>query len=382
MISDAALIDLRARNPVSDLAGKWVRLRRKGRGFVGPCPICSTSADSRTAARFECDDEGWRCAVCHSGGDVIRLVMLREGRAFLDAVKWLGGAQEVDPESAARREAEAAAKRARREKDAVRYRENERRRLFRLWGEGKPVAGSIVEAYLARRGVAAPAGACLRAHDHAPYFEDLAGGKRREIWRGPAMLAAILGPDGRFAGLHQTWIDLDQPKGKLGLAHPETGEILPAKKVRGTMKAGRIELARLDAPARLVIGEGIETVLTAWMALGATGRDISATAFWSGVALGNLGGAAEESVPHPTLKTETGRARRVPGPVPDMAEPSIPIPASVREVVVLGDGDSDPFATRQTLERACARFAHGAVGRRVRIAWPPAGHDFNDLLVA
>jgi hypothetical protein len=48
--------------------------------------------------------------------------------------------------------------------------------------------------------------------------------------------------------------------------------------------------------------------------------------------------------------------------------------------VLLGDGDSDPFLTECALRRATARWS--TPHRRVRTAFAPSGHDFNDLLGA
>ncbi|MBL3587775.1 hypothetical protein JMM61_20930, partial [Rhodovulum sulfidophilum] len=41
----------------------------------------------------------------------------------------------------------------------------------------------------------------------------------REIHRGPAMVALVQAPGGRGSGIHRTWLDLDQPKGKAVIAH-------------------------------------------------------------------------------------------------------------------------------------------------------------------
>lgn len=383
MISDAALDDLRRRNPVNTLAGKWVRLRRGGKGrMVGPCPMHSRDPNAKDSTSFECWADGWVCVTCHDGGDVIRLVMLREGKSFIDAVDWLGGAQEIDPAEAARREQEAARKRAKADADAARFREAERERVYAHWCDAVPLPGTPAADYLAVRGVEAPAGAHLRFHPQMPYFADIArpdGRSRREvIHTGWAMLAAILGPDGRFSGLHTTYIDLAQPKGKLALFHPQTGEALPAKKVRGSKQGGRIELLRNPGATRLYAGEGIETVLTVYRALARAGRLRGNEAFWSSVDLGNLGGKAADTVPHPTLTTPSGRAKRVPGPVPEASAPAIFIPDHVTELVLLADGDSDRFFTEAAMERAKAK--HARPGRTVRIAWPPAGRDFNDMV--
>jgi hypothetical protein len=116
------------------------------------------------------------------------------------------------------------------------------------------------------------------------------------------------------------------------------------------------------------------------MGLVSTGRDLSSTAFWSACNLGNLGGGAAGTVPHPTRRGPGGRPERVPGAVPDLAAPAIAIPDSVTDLVLLGDTTSDPFTTRLALARATARYARP--GRTVRVAWAPQGEDFDDPLRA
>jgi hypothetical protein len=191
------------------------------------------------------------------------------------------------------------------------------------------------------------------------------------------MVAPIIRADGKFSGLHFTWIDLDQASGKASITDPETGEPLPAKKVRGSKNGGTIPLVTAAPMTRLIIGEGIETVLSAWLALHEAGRDLGTTAFWSAVDLGNLGGKAAGTITNPELVDARGRARRMPGPEPDLASPAI-MPDSVEDVVLLGDGDSDRVLTECALRRAAARW--GNERRWVRVAWAPVGCDFNDVL--
>lgn len=388
MISPAALADLRERNPVTEVAGKWVGLRRatrKGR-MVGPCPIHSLDRRAKDSTSFECWADGWVCARCQDGGDVIRLVQLTERLGFREAVDWLGGAQEMDPAEAERREREARARWAAEDAKNAAFREDERRRCWEFWQAGRALAGTPVEAYLRDiRKVDWPAGAALRAHPAMPMLECETDERGRKNWRrlheGPAMLAAIVGPDGRFSGLHITWIDLAAPKGKLALHHPDTGEMLPAKKVRGSKAGGHIELLRHASPRCLVIGEGIETVLTVYTALRLAGRPMDGMAFWTSVDLGNLAGKAplDSRVPHPSERTPAGRVKQIPGPEPDFDAPAVTIPDSVTDLRLLGDGDSDPFATRLTMARAERR--HMRTGRRVLTAWPPAGLDFNSMVM-
>jgi hypothetical protein len=380
MISQNALNQLKAAHPVDVIAGEWVHLRRQGRKLAGPCPICSRDGQAKDDKRFVVfeDRESWGCAACGGGGDVIALVRGREGLDFLAAIEWLGGAREVDPETAKQREREREQRRLEHERRENTFRERERRVCWGIWSEAVPIAGSTAEAYLRLRGLTRlPERAQLRCIEDMPYY--LTGDDRAEIiHRGPAMAAAIVGPTGLFAGIHLTYIDLATPKGKVELRHPATGEPLDAKKSRGSKAGGHVVLTAPAFPEELVTGEGIETTAAVWLALTESGRDLSRTAFWPALDLGNLAGAAAESVPHPILKDEGGRPRRFPGPVPDLARPALAIPDSVKRLVLLGDGDSEPFMTRCALARAGVRYARE--GRSVRVAWAPDGNDFGDLV--
>lgn len=426
----AADIDaIKRDNSCAALAGEWVALRRKGRAgnFIGPCPFCSEDLQSRTAPRFECNSEKWVCAVCADGGDVIRLVARRNGlddkKDFAAVLELLGGSRQAEdtPETAKR--AGGAAYRAGKpmesqpvawgdslrlayfvgwkaaaEQAAVndRYRERERKSLYRnYWLNAKPFPETPVAEYLARRRLTVPANAPIRYLANCTLFAD---GKEREpvvAHKGPAMVCPIMGPDPlstpaqlaagegyRFNGLHFTWIDLDQPKGKAIVRHPHTGEDLPSKKSRGSKQGGYIELGCADPrqARRIICGEGIENTLAAFTALAAAGRDLHATNFRCAIDLGNLAGKSIDRLQHPTQKTSAGRARSIPGPTPDLSSRAMPMPAGVTEIVWMCDGDSDPLTTRNAMARAAAR--HVRPGLTQRFAWPGEGLDWNDRVMS
>ena len=77
-ISASAIADLELRNPCDATASQW-ETAQAWQKFVGPCPLHSADPEARDSISFECDAEGWVCAVCHDGGDVLRLVALRHG---------------------------------------------------------------------------------------------------------------------------------------------------------------------------------------------------------------------------------------------------------------------------------------------------------------
>lgn len=362
------------------------RVKASRNECVGPCPVCGGTdrfSVSRRKNLFHCRGSG-------RGGDAIALTEYLTGADFAGAVAAItgrpapSGPQGTAPDEAAleRRRAARAAEDAAREKESNDFRTREIRRAHDIWRDAGPLTGSVAEAYLRHRGLAALAGAKLRSRSRLAYWHHI-DGTWRVIHEGPALVAAIVGADGRFQGCHCTWIDLGTRKGKAEVAHPETGELLPAKKVRGSAKGGHIALGGPEQAVALIVGEGIETVLAVWMALAAAGDPLAGALFWAAISLGNIGGRARAQVAHPTatLTDSRGRVRRrlVPGPEPDMDDRDCLMPPdTARDIVLLGDGDSDRFATECVLRRAAARWA--APGRRVRVAWAAPGQDFCDML--
>jgi hypothetical protein len=371
--------------PISDIASRLQvgPLRKSGRNLIGACPLCG---GGKGAGRFELKlgENAFVCAVCQEGGDVIRLVERVCGVGFVDAVSWLGGRPDVEP---APGEARAVPAKVPGPDKSEAFRERERRKLWTLYGAALAGPGSPLVSYCEIRRIDpllltfaplryAPELAYYHGDVEDPDSAKPAARRPRIIHVGPAMLAPYVRPDGRFGGLHITWLDLDKPKGKAQIVDPDTGVILLARKVRGSKRGGRIDLVRAPGATRMFAGEGIETVGVVWTAFRAMGRD--ATGLWSsGLDMGNLGGKATASLPHPNERTPKGRPLRVPGPDPDMSEPAMPVPDAIADLVLLGDGDSDPFTTCHAMTRAATR--HARPGRMIRIAWADRSKDFGDM---
>jgi len=382
---DAWVDDARA-VPIAEFAlAKGAKLKG-GNEKVGPCPVCGGDdrfgVNSRKG-KYYCRGSGF-------GGDVIALAQYIEKCNFLTACELLTGRppprgdSHVDLAALARAAEERRAKALQREADARYWRERERRKLYAAYDNAHAPRGTPVEAYLARRKLALPRATALRFKERWRLYSDTKGGGQLQVLHeGPAMFAGITGPDGHFAGLHATWIDLDAADGKARIADPVTGELAPAKKVRGSASGGRIELVRCHLPETLVLGEGIEEVLTVWHALTQRGWDLARAAFWSSISLGNLGGKAVGTLRHPSAVNvdAAGRKRavKIPSEEPDRTVPAIPIPDSVRELVLLGDGDSERFLTETTLRRAARRYARP--GLTIRVVWSPEGSDWNTVLM-
>lgn len=386
--------EARAVSVADVLERRGISLRRAGAELVGPCPVCGGTDRFGVNLRRNI----WCCRKAGRGGDAIALVEYLDGANFVGACETLTGVpaprgegQRLSAEEMAARAQERRAAEVQREVAHNAFRERERRTLWAHWRGAVPPARTPVEAYLGRRGIGLPPGGALRYIADMPYWhgsvEDERGARvGRIIHRGPAMLAAIVGADDTFAGLHVTWLDLDRPDGKKQVFSPDTGEELPAKKVRGSMRGGRIWLVRgglgVGEASRQISGEGIETTLSAWEALAREGN-AAGIDFVAGISLGNLAGAATGSVTHPTArmvdKAGISRPVRVAGPVSLEGSAVMHVPARITHLILLGDGDSDAFTTRCAMDRAQAR--HAAPGRLVSVAWPPDGFDFNDVLL-
>lgn len=389
-LSEAQIADLKERVDLAALAQDLgARLRRSGAKWVGSCPVCGGGA---RATRFEIKAGGWVCAVCEDGGDAIRLVRQVSGCDFASAIERLGGPRVLDQEEERRLQAQREA-RARKEKaEAEAYRQREREACLRIWERGRAPSPERLGRYYEARRLLLPGSALIREAEDVAFFHGKAIDEQgREyspvLYRGPAQLAAFLDNEHRFVGLHITHLKPDW-SGKAEIVDPDTGEVLPAKKMRGTKKGSHIVLRQSMAddrgearergePVRLFMGEGIETVAQVGTSLKRAGRLLPIDMFWASGDLGNLGGASLGTVAHPELKTPKGRPQRVPSAEPDLDAPAIRIPDEVTHLCLLGDGDSEPFLTRMTLERARNRYARP--GLHIAIAMAPAGEDFNSM---
>ena len=198
-----------------------------------------------------------------------------------------------------------------------------RRKAFALaiWRACGPAEATLAETYLAARGIHLPLPESLRFHDH---LKHPAG----ELW--PTMVALVTnGVDATPLAIHRTFLARDGS---------DKAPVDPQKMMLGPCRGGVVRLAEADPSRPLMIGEGIETCLSAMQA---TGKPA-----WA------------------ALSTSGLRA--------------LDLPKDVREVIVLADNDDSGGG--EGAARACA-WRWKREGRRVRIARPPQGMDFNDMLV-
>jgi hypothetical protein len=127
----------------------------------------------------------------------------------------------------------------------------------RLFDASRPIAGSIVEAYLRKRALTALRGYddTIRFHPacyYRPSAEDAPGTK--PAW--PAMIAAVTDLDGRITGVHRTWLD-KAAVDKAPIAHP--------RRALGALLGHGVRFGA--AGEVMAAGEGIETVWSLRMAM-------------------------------------------------------------------------------------------------------------------
>jgi putative DNA primase/helicase len=189
-----------------------------------------------------------------------------------------------------------------------------------LWRGSQSAEGTPVEAYLRSRGLTIPIPPSIRFHAG---LKHPSGG----IW--PAMVALVTrGVDGAAMAVHRTFLARDGRS---------KAPVNPAKMMLGPCRDGVVRLAK--AEQTLVIGEGIETALSAMQA-----SDIPA---WAALSAGGL------------------RSLVLP-----------PLPFAARATIA---ADPDPAGIAAAVAAAERWYAQG---RDVRIARPSSGLDFNDLLRA
>ncbi|WHS33591.1 P4 alpha zinc-binding domain-containing protein [Brucella sp. NM4] len=375
-----------------------LKFRATGNEHPQPCPACGgtdTFAFNTVKNKWNCRQGG------HGGNDAIGMaahvhglnVRTRDG--LLEACSILlgepipeGGERESEEEREARltrldeqrrKNEQAQAQQQAQQND---FREKERNKARGIYGRAAVLCDASQphgRFYLEGRGAGVPDARWLRVSPSVPYWHGDA-----IIHDGPAMVAPFVGPDMAIVGCHITWIDLDRhPKFRPELIDPATGELLKSKKMRGSKKGGLIPISGTPDALRWVGGEGIENVAAVGRAEGFRPD----TFYFAAGDLGNLAGPADPSsrFAHPTAtqtdKRGRNRAVMVNGPIPraDQApDDAFWMPDHVNDVVLLGDGDSERISTAAAMARAKARILRP--GRRIAIAWPPAGTDFSEMM--
>ncbi|WP_430450336.1 DUF7146 domain-containing protein [Rhodophyticola sp.] len=123
----------------------------------------------------------------------------------------------------------------------------------RLFDMAKPIAGTLAESYLHKRGITAlHETANLRFHPRCYYRPD--SHSETETW--PALVAAVTDLDGMITGAHRTWLDPN------GLSESNLGKapIDTPRRAMGNLLGHAVRFG--TAHDVMAAGEGIETLLS------------------------------------------------------------------------------------------------------------------------
>lgn len=224
-------------------------LTRKKR--EGPCPICGGST------RFFFDDKDGRgtyhCRYC-GAGDGMKLLELQLEAGFHKAALFVEEYFNGHPLPAIPRQVHAV-------EEGLSPVEVEKRRAKhrKLWDETRPIEkGDPVWLYLTMRipgfDPLQLSANVVRIHPSIPYYEEAENGRLKKLGSFPAMVSAIVGPEGRCVDLHRTYLTED------GLKAPVEN---PKKTLASIGLKGAIRLCRPKG-SLVALAEGIETALAAW----------------------------------------------------------------------------------------------------------------------
>ena len=396
----------KARDAKIEHVAEALGIRMPARGeFVGPCPTCGgTDRFSINSKKQVFNCRGAK------GGDALEMVMHVNGCEFVQACEFVNDEPPPRRESTARPR-DPAIDRERREEHQDEYIARERQesaellrsieRATALFEQGAPIAGTMAEDYLERRGIALEPEICadLRFIPNLAYrgFIHKSGARNDngdpfpdievELGAYHCMIAAVRDAQGRVTGIHRTYFDAG--KTTLEGAKPPSGQPIKlrppgdrtrnrAKKAAYRVGGGLIMLGLVSET--LAVGEGIETGLS-WRSLaraGWFGEDFMSASAAAAYSLGNLCGTATGTIPHPRPPKGHSNAMIANGE-PDMASHAIWVPPGVKRLILLGDGDSDPAATRARLCTGAERFRR--LGLEVFVCMAPNGFDWNDVLL-
>jgi DNA primase len=98
VIPDDVVERVRNETDVVSIIGEFVRLKRMGSSFRGPCPFHHGKNPN-----FSVSDQGYYCFKCGEKGDVFTFVQKQVGLSFVEAVKWVGAKEGIEVHEVARR---------------------------------------------------------------------------------------------------------------------------------------------------------------------------------------------------------------------------------------------------------------------------------------
>lgn len=285
---------------------------KAGTAFIARCPAHDDSHPSLSISQGKKHPIVFHCHTGCSQDEIISA--LRERGLWGPARELTGQSPRQDSPSAIRQRQEEGRKKRKLREAAI-----------MIWHQAKLPRHTIVETYLASRGLSGPLPRDIRFHAnllHTPtgrFFPGMVALVRDSTGKGTGIQRTFLRPDG--LGKAQ----IDHPRMMLGDCR--TGAVRLGDKASHTKDPGHTSIA---------VGEGIETCLA--------GEVLFRVPAWAALSAKNL--------------------------------KAIELPPRVRTVLVLGDGDRDGI---DAAKHVTQRFR--IEGRSVNPEYAPNGKDFNDVLM-
>jgi putative DNA primase/helicase len=218
-----------ARHIVTTLGGKW-----QGSYGIVRCPAHD---DKRPSLKIRDGESGRLLVHCYAGCQAQDILAELRRAGLLD-----NNVDARDQDEAQSQRIRQAAERERHEKEAL---------AITIWKARQPATGTIVEVYLRSRGIIDPIPPTIGYH---PGLKHTATGLLL-----PAMVAAVQAPARQIRGVHRTFLKADG-SGKAPVSEPRLS--------LGTLSGGAVRLAAAESGKPLLVGEGIETMLSAMQATG------------------------------------------------------------------------------------------------------------------
>lgn len=242
---------------ISDVMGRYTKLRRAGREMVG---ICIFHNERSPSLRVNDAKGQYHCFGCGAHGDIVKLVVEKEGVSFMDALRWLGAAAlpAVDPAERAKAAAEDEAERAAAIAEAR-----------RIWEGASLYRGTPAEVYARSRGIVMPLPPSIRFTNVYAWHDKETGETGPDL---PALIGAVTDGAGELIGLQRIFLR-NGGAAKANMKKP--------KKSLGRIKGGALKLdigfPISSETSEIIITEGPEDGLSlaqempswrVWVALG------------------------------------------------------------------------------------------------------------------
>lgn len=306
------------RVPLVEEIRRHVNLKAAGREYMGCCPFHQEKTPSFTVN----ETKGfYHCFGCGAHGNVIDFYMSLHGMDFKEALQNLAGIAGLIPVNGEQKRPKK--KKIKRIDDKQVERDRQKKIIWaqKKWKSSLQGQGTLINRYFESRGIHLPVPPSIRFRAFEKHTES------KQEW--PCMIAAVQQPDGTITGVHRTFLTPDG-SGK--------ADVKSVKKMMGVCYRGCVRLAH---PAKVMgIAEGIESGLSVMQ----TFPDLPV---WICLTMDNM-----------TFFT---------------------VPDGVEEVVILADADTkDRHKGKRRMEETAQNII--AQGAKARIAWPPDGKDFNDML--